>query len=151
MEDLQTLESRKALGKKYGTKYLIDPALVCAVVEHESSWNPWAMRYEPMFFDHYIQPLLNNNTIHTMTEAIGRATSYGLMQTMGQVAREFGFQGKFLCQLCDPEISLDFGCKKLVKCLDSSNGDIEKALLSYNGGGDPNYPNAVMQLMQKYC
>ena len=27
----------------------LDAALVCAVVEQESGWNPWAMRYEPAF------------------------------------------------------------------------------------------------------
>jgi soluble lytic murein transglycosylase-like protein len=27
----------------------LEPALVCAVVEQESNWNPWAIRYEPRF------------------------------------------------------------------------------------------------------
>jgi len=35
----------------------IEPALVCAVVEQESGWNPWAMRYEPLFFAKYVAPL----------------------------------------------------------------------------------------------
>ncbi len=39
----------------------LDPALVCAVVEQESNWNPWAIRYEPLFFAKYVAPLYTNN------------------------------------------------------------------------------------------
>ncbi len=34
----------------------LDSAVVCAVVEQESGWNPWAMRYEPHFFAKYVAP-----------------------------------------------------------------------------------------------
>jgi soluble lytic murein transglycosylase-like protein len=36
-----------ALARKAAAAQSLDPALVCAVVEQESAWNPWAMRYEP--------------------------------------------------------------------------------------------------------
>ena len=67
-----------------------DPALVCAIVEQESSWNTWAMRYEPAFFAKYVAGLYTNNKI-TASEAYARGFSWGLMQVMGQVAREMGF------------------------------------------------------------
>ncbi|PYV72926.1 MAG: hypothetical protein DMG96_24730, partial [Acidobacteria bacterium] len=35
------------LARKAACAQSLDPALVCAVVEQESGWNPWAMRYEP--------------------------------------------------------------------------------------------------------
>jgi len=35
------------------------------------------------------------------------------MQVMGQVAREHGFEGKFLSALCDPALGLDIGCAAL--------------------------------------
>ena len=41
----------------------LDTALVCAVVEQESGWNPWAMRYEPAFFAKYVAPLYTNNVV----------------------------------------------------------------------------------------
>src|SRR5882762_10514227 len=83
----------------------LDAALVCAVVEQESAWNPWAMRYEPAFFTKYVAPLYTNNKI-SATEAYARGFSWGLMQVMGQVARESGFDAQFLSALCDPEQGL---------------------------------------------
>src|SRR5579862_8353149 len=88
----------------------LDPALVCAVVEQESAWNPWAMRYEPAFFAKYVASLYTNNKV-TASEAYARGFSWGLMQVMGQVAREMGFDAPFLSELCDPEQGLAIGCK----------------------------------------
>jgi|SRR5579872_1371735 len=151
MSDFSTLEARIALGRKYSTKYLLDTALVCAVAEHESEgWNPWAIRYEPAFYERYIQPLVNNGSIRTLTKAQARSTSWGLMQIMGQTARELGFSGKFLSELLDPDTGMDYGCKKLQKCLDSFAGNTVNALLKYNGGSDPAYPHLVQDLMPKY-
>jgi len=125
----------------------IDPALVCAVCEHESGgWNPWAIRYEPAFYTRYIDSMSNIS----MTEKMARAFSYGLMQVMGQVAREQGFTGKYLTQLCDPLENLTHGCKKLKKCLDRAGGDVRIALLAYNGGGNPGYPALVLAALPNY-
>jgi soluble lytic murein transglycosylase-like protein len=130
--------------------YGLDTALVCALVEQESNWNPWAVRYEPAFFDHYIRPLLNNGTVKTMTEATCRAISWGLMQVMGQVAREMEFIGPFLSELCDTDKGLDMGCRVLKLKLDAAGGDTHNGLQLYNGGGDPNYAAEVMARMSKY-
>src|SRR5438477_6143358 len=102
--------ARLQLVSEYAVKHGLDPALVCSVCEQESAWNQWAVRYEQGFFDHYIKPLLDSGAVHLMTEAVTRATSFGYMQVMGQVAREMGFQGRFLTQLCDASIGLDIGC-----------------------------------------
>jgi soluble lytic murein transglycosylase-like protein len=143
--DLSTIEARKALVAKWAAKYGLEIEMVCAVCEQESSWNYWAMRYEPAFFDHYIKPM----TGLTATEQIGRATSYGLMQVMGQTAREFGFAGRFICELCDPDTGVDFGCRKLQKCF-SIHGPDESGLLSYNGGGNPDYGKEVLARVVNY-
>ena len=131
-------------------KYGLDPALVAALVDQESNWNPWAVRYEPAFFDHYIRPLLTNGTIKTMTEATCRATSWGLCQVMGQVAREHGFAGRFLSELCDTDKGLDIGCQVLKLKLDAAGGDTHNGLSLYNGGGDPNYADEVLARVSKY-
>src|SRR3981081_4621543 len=86
----------------------LDPGVVCAVIEQESGWNPWAMRYEPAFFAKYVASLYTNYKI-TASEAYARGFSWGLMQVMGQVARENGFDEPFLSALCDPEQSLALG------------------------------------------
>lgn len=149
MIDLSTIEARKAIVSKWASRCGLDLALVCSVCEHESSWNTWSCRYEPAFYSKYIQPMIDTGFVRTITEAQSRSTSYGLMQVMGQVAREHGFAGKYLTELCDPDVGVDYGCRKLQKC-SQNNTDIRKMLLAYNGGGDPNYPDLVLQFMSKY-
>lgn len=150
MNAFLSFNARTALAAIYGKKFGLDTALLCAVIEHESSWDQWAIRYEPAFFSKYILPLMDKGIVQSQTEARARATSWGLMQIMGQVAREQGFTGQFLSQLCDPDYGLDQGCRKLQRCMNLHVGDVEAALLAYNGGSDPNYPAAVKSLMGKY-
>ena len=135
-----------SLAKKVAGSFGLDGALVCAVVEQESGWNPWAMRYEPEFLAKYVAPLYTANRI-SASEAWARAFSWGLMQVMGQVARESGFDGLFLSALCDPEQGLMVGCKVLKKKLDREKGDVRAGLLAWNGGGNPGY--AAMVLARK--
>ncbi len=130
----------------------LDPALVCAVIEQESRWNPWATRYEPAFFAKYVAPLFTNNKI-TATEAWARGFSYGLMQVMGQVARENGFDPKahpYLSELCDPEWGLEVGCAVLTKKLAAAKGDTTRGLLAWNGGGNPAYAAEVLARVNTY-
>ena len=137
------------LARRAADAQSLDPALVCAVVEQESAWNPWAMRYEPLFFTKYVAPLYTNNKI-SATEAYARGCSWGLMQVMGQVAREAGFDALFLAALCDPEQGLAIGCKVLRKKLDATGGDTTRALLAWNGGANPAYPAQVLARKAHY-
>ena len=143
--DFSTNDARLTLTKKWAVKYGLNVSLVCAVIEQESGWNPWAMRFEPGFLARYIVPM----NLPDPTEAHARATSFGLCQVMGQVAREHGFGGRFLTELCDPDIGVDFGCRKLQQCF-SVHGDTETALLSYNGGADEFYPKQVLARVARY-
>jgi len=137
------------LARKAAAAQSLDPALVCAVVEQESAWNPWAMRYEPLFFAKYVATLYTNNKI-SASEAYARGFSWGLMQVMGQVARESGFDALFLSALCDPEHGLAVGCKILRKKIDAMAGDTMRGLLAWNGGGDPAYPAQVLARKPHY-
>ncbi len=129
-------------------KYHLDPSLVCAVVEQESGWNRCACRYEPQFYLQYVAPLRIMST--NPTEAICRSMSWGLMQVMGQVAREHGYTGRYLSALCDIDTGLDIGCAVLRSKLDAVGGDVVKGLMRYNGGGNPQYATQVMARMSKY-
>jgi soluble lytic murein transglycosylase-like protein len=126
------------------------PELVCAVIEQESGWDRWAARYEPAFYKRYIGPLLAKSNHPTPTEARMRAFSWGLMQVMGQVAREHGFLGNSLAQLCEPRTGLDVGCRVLAAKLAAAEGNVPRALLLWNGGGNRGYPDAVLARTHKY-
>ncbi|HZS70686.1 MAG TPA: lytic transglycosylase domain-containing protein [Candidatus Acidoferrum sp.] len=138
-----------ALARKAAAAQKLDAPLVCAIIEQESAWDPWAMRYEPAFFAKYVAPLYTNNKI-SASEAYARGFSWGLMQVMGQVAREMGFDAPFLSALCDPEHGLAVGCKLLRKKLDAMAGDLTRGLLAWNGGGNPQYPAQVLARRANY-
>jgi len=138
-----------ALARKAAAAQSLDAALVCAVVEQESGWNPWAMRYEPAFFAKYVANLYTNNKI-SVSEAYARGFSWGLMQVMGQVARETGFDAAFLSALCDPEQGLATGCKVLRRKFDAMAGDMARALLAWNGGANPAYAAQVLARRAHY-
>jgi soluble lytic murein transglycosylase-like protein len=138
-----------ASARKAAAAQALDPALVCAVVEQESAWNTWAIRFEPAFFAKYVASLYTNNKV-TASEAYARGFSWGLMQVMGQVARETGFDAPFLAALCDPEQGLVTGCKVLRKKFDVTAGDTTRALLAWNGGGNPAYPAQVLARRAHY-
>jgi hypothetical protein len=184
-----------ALARRIAAAHALDAALVCAVIEQESSWNPYAMRYEPTFFSRYVAPLYTNNKI-TASEAWARGFSWGLMQVMGQVAREHGFAASehpFLSELCDPEQGIAVGCRVLSAKLALAANDfprnavrpsvsvnpgsyeaipserstasstssipsassldpalLTRALLLWNGGGNPNYPAQVLARLPRY-
>ena len=101
------------IAKKHG----LDPALVCALCEVESSWIPWAVRYEPKY--RWLYNLQGGISVDVglyepeeATEAVQQKISWGLLQIMGAVARERGFRG-WLTELCDPTVNLEWGCKHL--------------------------------------
>jgi soluble lytic murein transglycosylase-like protein len=135
--------------RKAAAAQSLDPALVCAVIEQESGWNPWAMRFEPLFFAKYVAALYTNNKV-SASEAYARGFSWGLMQVMGQVAREFGFDALYLSALCDPEPGLAIGCKVLRKKFDAAAGDSTRALLTWNGGANPAYAAQVLARKPHY-
>jgi soluble lytic murein transglycosylase-like protein len=137
------------LARKAAVAQSLDPGLVCAVIEQESNWNPWAIRYEPAFFAKYVASLYTNNKV-SASEAYARGFSWGLMQVMGQVAREFGFDGPFLASLCDPEQGLAVGCKVLRKKFDVNAGDATRALLAWNGGANTVYAAQVLARRAHY-
>jgi soluble lytic murein transglycosylase-like protein len=133
------------LSRTIAVRHRLDPVLVCAVVDQESSWDTYAMRYEPRFRERYVADLGLNPT-----EEIARSISWGLMQVMGQVARENGFDAKFLSEICSPEIGLDVGCIALAKHFRNGCGDIAKVLTLWNGGADPQYAARVAAKMARY-
>lgn len=126
----------------------MNPKLLAAVIHQESAGNTFAIRYEPDFYDRYVKnqkPLQGYvpSRCSLITEKNARATSFGLFQMMGQVARERGFRGEFLSELLDPETNIEYGSLFLKHLLDT-NKTTEAALLRWNGGGNKNYAKEVL-------
>jgi soluble lytic murein transglycosylase-like protein len=132
----------------------LDPNLVEAVVLQESSAIPWAWNPEPHY--RYLWNVRTQRPFRSLTfaeramevppsdfpclagdrdqEWWAQQASWGLMQIMGAVAREHGFGGDYLAQLCDPDVNIPIGCSLLASLLAWSGGDVRKALAGYNGG-----------------
>ncbi|MCB2186929.1 MAG: lytic transglycosylase domain-containing protein [Deltaproteobacteria bacterium] len=127
----------------------LEPAILTAVVIVESSGNPNAMRYEKDYpwkvgFGPgqvlYLPPGCTR-----ATERVGQETSWGPGQIMGATAREEGFKGWFP-ELCNPDTGLEYCARFLARHLRRARGNYRTALLRYNGGGDPGYPDRVFAI-----
>lgn len=139
-----TKDTLIALAKSVAAHHLLDPVLVCAIIEQESGWNEVAYRYEPAFQMRYVAGLGLDPV-----ETYNRSCSYGLMQLMGQCAREMGFTAS-LTDLFEPEVNLDYGCRHFAAKLQHADGDKWKALLLWNGGSAHGYPGEVLDRMERY-
>lgn len=111
----------------------LEKSYVRALIEKESSGNPWATRYEPgwRYFEspEYWAGKLGQSE---ETERNGQSQSYGLMQVMGGTARWLGFAGYFP-ELCLPSVGVHFGCLLLARKL-RKYGNYPAALAAYNAG-----------------
>jgi soluble lytic murein transglycosylase-like protein len=134
-----------SLAKAAAAALGLDPILVCAVVEQESGWNQWALRFEPAFKVRYVDLL----GITDQTEAFARAFSWGLMQTMLESVREIGYTAP-AAQLCNPSTGLEWGCRLLARKMALTHGDVPAGLQFWNGGGNPQYAAQVMARMANY-
>jgi len=151
------------LAKRIAVQHGLDPALVCAMVEQESSWDPYAIR--PESESGFMVRYGANYNVIVRKSASKRDdkwirfedvfyASIGLMQTMYCVVIEtFPDQTEKLrypTTLCDPEIGLAQGCRLFAHYLKQKNGNVNAALLRWNGGGDPDYPTKVLVRKPKY-
>lgn len=131
----------------------LDPNLLESLVVVESGGDPWAMRHEPAYrwlWDvrkgapfRLLQPeelaAVPPSDFPALAgspgqEWMAQRTSWGLTQLMGAVARELGFRERYLSQLSDPELNLEWGSLLLRKLLNRADGDVSVALAAYNAG-----------------
>lgn len=111
----------------------IDPMLAIAIAEVESAGDPLAVRFEPGWKYHYnVDNFAKLCRISQDTEQMLQACSFGLMQVMGTVARELGFEGS-LIKLTDPRIGAKYGCLKLSKLFKVLNS-VDDVIAAYNAG-----------------
>ena len=133
-----------ALAKSIAKEKGLEQALVCAVIEQESDWDPWVPRYEPAFDRRYLVPMHLRPTSEVL-----RAMSWGLMQVMGETAVEVGLE-ECPTHLIEPAIGLEVGCAVLARDFRDAGGHAREALLRWNGGRDSLYPDQVMARIKLY-
>ena len=84
----------------------IPRALMDRLVEVESDWDQWAVRYEPQYTAVVdVVEYANHNRTTPATENVLQKCSWGPCQVLGATARRLGYTGP-LPQLADPHINV---------------------------------------------
>lgn len=134
----------------------INPKLVQAIVCKESGGDSNAVRFEIGYFDNGVvkSEALTWEKSHKgmpsyQTERAMRATSFGLLQIMGQLAREQGYKGDFLTYLLDPRENILFGITIMKKWLVRLKGNVDHLILAWNRGPGTPAPKGDEQYLVK--
>lgn len=127
----------------------IEPALLKAICSVESSFNPWAMRFEKNYIYLYeVRDHAKKHGVTTDTESAFQKFSLGLGQVMFAVCREYGYSEPFPLLAADFKLSLHYAAKHLKKFL-SRYKTLEDAISSYNQGS-PRKVDGVFYKNQTY-
>lgn len=111
----------------------VEPELVMAIAQAESALNPHTVRFEPGWtYQYRVSEFAKNLKITRETEKTLQMFSWGLMQIMGTVAREEGFD-KLLTELTNPSYNIIIGCRK-VESLQRIHEKLEDIISAYNQG-----------------
>jgi soluble lytic murein transglycosylase-like protein len=122
---------------RYAQQYALPTPLILAMIDVESAGSPWATRYEPHYrycWDVAARKPLTLSRVEAAapgapsgfpsfryssadTEWAHQRTSWGLMQVMGAVAREYGLTHP-LPTLCRPDRGIEYGCRHLARLRD---------------------------------
>lgn len=104
-----TRETYLPVLKEECTRLQISIDTLDAIIHVESSWNPWAVRYERQYA-YLLTPeeFAKSSRITLETEAVLQRCSWGLCQLMGGTARDLGYTGMLTC-LLDPEVNILYG------------------------------------------
>jgi soluble lytic murein transglycosylase-like protein len=138
--------------KTCAEKYALDPAIVFGICMKESSMEQFAVRYEPAWKWFVNHPPGQPRNCSDATERVLQATSFGIMQVMGAVFREYGFKGWLTMVLAFPEMQLEYGCRHLAGKVKrfGLNGGIS----SYNAGSpvawNQEYVDGVIGFSQEW-
>lgn len=126
----------KPIVKRFGCAHSIDELLIYAIILKETSGNTWKTRFEPVYFEknktHLHGTYAKKLVISSETERVHQCMSWGLMQIMGVVAREMGYDDD-LTKLLIPEVGIEWGVKKLDKLL-VLHRNTDLAVSAYNHG-----------------
>lgn len=113
--------------------FQLDPLLIGCLIQQESGGNPFALRFEPQYrYAWECRTFAEKIGSSIETETQGQMSSWGVMQVMGGVARELGFQGWFP-ELSQLDVGLEYGCRQFKRKLQSYS-NLWDAVSAYNQG-----------------
>jgi soluble lytic murein transglycosylase-like protein len=122
-------------------RYHLPPSLIAAVIQEESRFALWATRHEPRYQQNRRVKRAAFGWVRShaggpnaATELDDRARSYGLMQVMGETAREQGFAAPYLAELYLPENAVEHGARVLAQLIARYHADTLAAISAYNQG-----------------
>lgn len=125
-------------------KFDIPSDWISAIIEQESNWNTYAVRYEPTYpYIFHASEFAHRLVLSIETETQCQKMSWGLGQLMGALARELGHQGP-MGQLFDPETNIGFLARRLSQ-LKKISPLMEDIFAGYNGG-----PGAMKKVNDRY-
>jgi hypothetical protein len=129
----------------------LDPYVVAAILQHESAGQNFKPRFEPGFrWFWFPREFAERLGISVETEQALQQTSWGAMQIMGAVARQHGFKDD-IPKLCQPELSIQYGCAHLKWLRDRPICHSETDLIaSYNMGSPRKTPGGLYQNSSQY-
>lgn len=133
-----------------GQRYGVDPFLIAAICQVESSGRRYATRFEPKY-RYFVDPtgLAEKFGSSFEVEKEGQQTSFGYMQVMGAVFREHGFVGPFDAVFA-PAINIHFGTKHLANFLKRYSQRHLAAIASYNAGSPRYSKDSRLFVNQEY-
>jgi len=114
-------------------QYQVNPYWILAIIQKESSSNPYQIRYEPAY--HYlVEPSKYAKMLRITlpTEVESQKISWGLGQIMGAVARQQGHLG-LMSELVQPELNVKHMCI-LIDHLKKKSHDPNDIFSMYNAG-----------------
>jgi len=136
------LEEIDTLVGEVATRYGVDKHLILAVIEVESANSPWATRFEPNW-SYLLNPdrhcAFTTPPITSETERVMQMMSWGLMQVMGSVARQYGFKEN-LSRLTDPRVNIELGVRHFARF---NARDMSDQIAAYNAGQPKKLPNGT--------
>lgn len=111
----------------------VSPSLLFALARVESNLDPNTARFEPEWRYHLDTSLWAKKLgITRDTERALQSFSWGLMQVMGTVAREHGFD-RHLTELINPQLNVLIAIRKIEQ-LQKKYSSMEDVISSYNQG-----------------
>ena len=139
-------------------KYQIDPKMLDAIIAKESTYDPYAIQYEPKYkwlTDPAKYAAMNKTSVEFEIEL--QKTSLGLAQIMGGTIRWLGHK-KQLVRLFDPKENITFACL-YIKTLQKRYSRPTDIISAYNAGtvvieesrdySNQSYVDSVLDWMKK--